>query len=276
MPLKFTKFDEKPLVHGYEIEVTNEKLLAQYVGYVLLGYFRHVQRILNSKQSDNLELENDSISIQQTIDELSSKNKSRSDLEKRDGWIFQIISWIAFHLENSETKKIYYQIPHDAPAQHGIDGLAIILDENNNIERIIITEDKATENPRTVIEQQVWPEFINFEKGKNDRKLRNRISGMLSWMADSLLKNIEKDIYRKELKKYRLGITPAQAHIKENGRLGLFKNYDLHVEGEDNSRRSGDTFYQEDIREWFNNFSDLIIQFLESKKKCIIQSQKKR
>lgn len=48
---------------------------------------------------------------------------------------------------------------------HGFDGFAIKLTPDNMIERIVITEDKCTNDARTTIRDKVWPEFSEMENG---------------------------------------------------------------------------------------------------------------
>ena len=73
-----------------------------------------------------------------------------------DGWLFQMISWL--QLANQYKGDIFFQqSPHSQPSMHGIDGFAVKLTPNNTIERIVITEDKCTENAKTTIRDKVWP-----------------------------------------------------------------------------------------------------------------------
>ena len=54
---------------------------------------------------------------------------------------------------------------------HGIDGFAVKLTPNNTIERIVITEDKCTENAKTTIRDKVWPEFSGMENGEKNNAI---------------------------------------------------------------------------------------------------------
>jgi hypothetical protein len=185
---------------------------------------------------------------------------------RRDGWIFQMISWIAVYIENS-TEIILTQPPHDAPGQHGIDGLAVVLDNTGQIKTIIITEDKCSSNPRPLIDTQVWPEFAAFEKGEFDNKMVSRVSAMLNHVDEATaLEMVNKDIFRYEIRRYRVGTTPLPEHKGAVGRAELFKDYDGKVKGADVSRRYAATFENAAIRTWMEKFAKKIIVFLESKK----------
>lgn len=259
MPIKLIKFNEAPLVHGFKIEVINRSLLAKYVATLLLGYQNHIERIIQSQAIKNPSIPD------KNIDKLIQKIREIETI-KRDGWIFQMISWIAVRLASKE-EIIHSQIPHSAPAQHGIDGISVILNKQGKIERIIITEDKATDNPRNVIQQQVFPEFKEYENGDHDSKLVNGITGFLKNISpDNLLEEIQNDIYRIDLRKYRIGITHDDSYNNSDGYSRLFKDYESAVLDADNNRRSADTFSNNNLRPWFDEFSELIIKELEKLK----------
>jgi hypothetical protein len=263
MPLRFNKCDCSPLVIDNEIVVTDEEKLSEYIGFIILGYYRHVLNIINSKGTTTPKLDNDAIDL--AIAKL--KKKAGLDTDKRDGWIFQMISWIALRQENN-GKDFYCQQPHEAPAQHGIDGLAVVLDTSKVIKNIIITEDKCTEHPRGLITQKIWPEFTNYEQGNYNHKLVSKVSSILTNMDDhpNLLKSIYDDPYNKSIRIYRVGITRDIRYKDTDGRRKLFKDYDQCVEGPTCERRSGSTLYNEDIRKWMEKLSRKIVKYLQSKK----------
>lgn len=262
MPINFVKFDDASFIHGAELLITDEALLARYVGDLILGHHVHIKRILKSRSRSFGEPINPNEAIEAAI----NKIKMASSIEKRDGWIFQMISWISVNIQ-CNGQKVFSQPPHDAPAQHGLDGLTILLDCENKIDKIIITEDKATKHPRKIIHSEIWPEFEKFEKGEHDNKLVCRISAMLDdRIEDDVFDSIMKDIYRIDIRRYRIGVTHKSEYQDVEGRKKLFKGYDECIKGEDSSRRSADTFIKENIREWMESFSCLIVNYLESKK----------
>lgn len=259
MPLKFISLDCSPLLLDNEIEITDEKLLAELIANVILGEYLHAKKILDSEDlSEHTDPPNE------IIDYAISKLKSPEKI-KRDGWILQIISWIALNKEYA-GKEFYCQTPHDAPAQHGIDNLVIVLDKNK-INRIIIAEDKCTKNQRTIINKEVWPEFKGFEEGQQDHKLVSRISTMIGFLdSGKIFSKNKNDIYNKDFRVYRVGINRKTSHNDLKKRKKLFKGYDSCVSGLDNKRRTASTFLKDDIRKWMTSLSELIIDVLESKK----------
>lgn len=264
MPFKYKNCDCTPLVFDREFDIENEDLLAEYVGTIVLGHYAHIKRIINSLSATEPKISDDEINL--AISHLDYEGKSPNEIEKRDGWVFQIISWLVLLNENKDTK-FYCQPPHDAPAQQGIDGLGIKFDENFKIENIIITEDKCTENQRTVINQQVWPEFENYEKGLFNNKIVNRISAMIENLDDGdVLEANKNDIYSTDKWIYRVGINRTDKYETDKKRKKLFKGYDDNVIGNDPHRRYAATINKADIRAWMEELSVKIITYLESLK----------
>jgi hypothetical protein len=258
MLFNFNKCDCSPLVIDNEFEVNNEDLLAEYVGKIVLGHYAHVKRIIKALSTTNLAIHDSD--IQSAIDRLKGTSS-----DKRDGWIFQIISWLALFSENN-GKKFYCQQPHDAPAQHGLDGIAILLNDSSTIDSIIITEDKCTGSHRVLI-PKVWEEFKQFERGDHDNKLVSRISALIEHLDDgSVLEVNRNNIYLKDIRQYRVGINRNDTYQTEQKRKDLFKGYDECVKDTISHRRYASTLHKEDIRAWMEQFSQKVIKYLESQK----------
>lgn len=262
MPFDLIETDCSHLVIDYEYVITNKDLLAEYVGELVLGHYVHILNIINSLSSTS------STPSDRIIDFAIEKLNVTEDVHiiHRDGWLFQMISWLALAHRNSGNN-YHTQHPHFAPAQHGIDGLSIVLKMDNTIDKIIITEDKFTTNPRNTIREQVFPEFKDFEDGKKDSALISVLSSLIAHLdAGAVFQSVQNDIYNTDLRMYRIGITREVSHNSNAGRRRLFKNYDSYVTGTTSDRRSGATIYIDDIRNWMQDFSSRVINYLESKK----------
>jgi len=265
MPFNFNDCDCSPLVIDNEFYINDEDILAQHVGKIVLGHFAHVKRIILTLSTTIPITENFDIEI--AIKRLSSTGKEDKDIEKRDGWVFQIISWLALIVENKE-KRFYCQQPHDAPAQHGLDGIAVILNNTHTIENIIVCEDKCTENHRVLI-PRIWEEFSEFERGDHNNKLVSRISALIEQLDEgNVLEANLNSIYSKNIRKYRVGINRNNTYQTQPQRKKLFKGYDSCVSGIAPHRRFASTFYQDDIRDWMEQFSLKVIKYLETQKKA--------
>ncbi|MBS1776454.1 MAG: hypothetical protein JSS64_09270 [Bacteroidetes bacterium] len=264
MPFQLNNTNCSPLVIDYDYEIIDKQLLAQYVGELLLGHHFHVIRILNNL-APQLPI-NPNASIDQVINKILMV-----EVEKRDGWLFQMISWIVLAKRNAGSK-FHSNTPQSAPAQHGLDGLAIILNQDDTLKNIIISEDKCTTSPRGKITQQVFPEFRSIENREKDNALIGIISTLLGNLdSGKILDQVKNDIFDTKYRVYRIGITRQENHNTEEGRNSLFKDYDKYVKGETSDRRSAASIYFEDMRLWMNAFADEVVAYLNSKKSTDVQ-----
>ena len=265
MSFSYLKCDCSPLVIDQEFEIKNEEEVAEYIAKIVLGHYAHVKRIINALSASNPVITDSDLDI--AIERLEKKGKTLKEIEKRDGWVFQIISWLALFFEN-KGQNFHCQQPHDAPAQHGLDGVAILLNKELKIENIIITEDKCTEHQRVVI-PDIWKEFTDFEKGIHNNQLINRISALLENLdGGKILEENKNDIYKNEIRKYRVGINRNASYEKIEKRKKLFKGYDDCVHGETADRRCASTIYKDDIRNWMGEMCEKAIVFLKSQKEA--------
>ncbi|WP_312824874.1 hypothetical protein [Epilithonimonas sp.] len=262
MPFTHTCTDHSPLFHETQLVINDLQKLAEQVGLLLLGKHRHVAAILEAKNRSVTS------STAKMIDR-AQKQLTVVTVEerwKRDGWLFQMMTWISIRMENPGINLIS-QAPHTNPAQHGIDGLAIILTSTNRIKALIIAEDKYTTKPRSTLKYKVWPEFELFEKGEFDSQLVTQTTMLLSHLGDDDIDAIiENDIYKKSNRVYRAGITPLPSHSTAEKRKNLFRGFDGCVSGPDQLRRQALTFSQANIRQWMDDFSSKIHDFLETQR----------
>lgn len=262
MPASITNRDHSPLFKELELKVNDEELLAQQIGELMLGHHLHVESILRAKKGSV------TYSPNKVIDLAIAKLVVSEDHEryKRDGWIFQFMTWIVINKQYS-TLPFRCQIPHPAPAMHGIDGLGIVLSKSKEIVKIIISEDKYTENPRKKIKEEVWPEFKSFEDQVFDNQIVSIVTGLLKDLTTKEVNEmIHRDLYNMDLRTYRVGITPKDQHYVSNGKKKLFKGYDDCVKRDVHNGREALTFRQTNIRDWMDHISDKISQYLTSKK----------
>ena len=266
MPLDLKSYNDGDLVHGYEMVVNDEERLAEITANLLAGQYRHVSKILNSIPG-NPPLTSDA-SIDALIERLTlSASDSENKRHKRDGWVFQMISWVAVHKTTNQANS-FLLAPHDAPGHHGLDGLAVSLNSGRNeIEQVLITEDKATESPRNKIQQKVFKEFRELESGVHDNRLITQLSSLLDGrISDEEFETIQDKLYRKEKRTYRIGVTVAAGKSNQSDRAVLFKDFDTTVSGGDSTRRRGDTLELGELRSWMDGFSQKVINSLNNLK----------
>jgi len=261
MTLSLTPIEHGELCHGWTWTVDDEDLLAERVARIVLGQYRHVAKILSGAGLPgpvaNTEQANAAIK-QLTLTE-------GADPWHRDGWLFQSISWIAAHQQPSAALT---RLPHIRKADKGFDGMQLSLNaEGTMVTAVVIFEDKATDNARDTIRDDVWPGIIALEKGERLNELSQEVSGMLDARAtaDPLfdLDSAIADTLWHEVRRYRVSITVGDTHNSSTTRAGLFKGFDESAPGPAERRRA-DTIYLPAMRNWMTEFAGRVIDEIKA------------
>lgn len=184
----------------------------------------------------------------------------------RDGLVFQIFSWVAANISINSNSII--TDPHLILAHKGFDGVQIdISADRNTIEKVRIYEDKATENPRNIITQQVWPEFREFNEGKRESELDNCVITLLKNNPSKIndLDTAIESLIWDDTRKFKISITVDPSQDNSNSIARLFKNYDDVISGDIDYRQSEYISFT-NLRSWMDDFCNNVINILESKK----------
>lgn len=240
------------LCKDFEFVVTDKDLLADLIAKLVMGWSRHVSKVI--KSLDPQYPDADRTTIQSQINILNGE-----DTEKIDGWLFQMISWLALAEQQKGNSYFYQQAPHPQKAMHGLDGIAVTLTAEGNIEKIIITEDKCTNTPRNKILYQVFPEFEDIEKGKKNNAIMQHVESLLT---DQALAKVQNDILRPGYRQYRISITRLSDHDSDEGRKKLFEGYDQKVIGADVDRRTCSTVNFGNMRAWMDDLRQKVVACL--------------
>ncbi|MBY8824284.1 hypothetical protein [Sphingomonas colocasiae] len=256
MPLSLTQIDHDDLCHGWRWHEGDTGKLVELVARVAMGQYRHVAQIL-----EGLNVGAPKTKAEQAADAIEKMQVSANgDPYQRDGWIFQTISWIA---ANQTANGAILQIPHIYRAHKGYDGLQLELTvDQSAVQALIIFEDKATINARDTIRDEVWPGIAALERGERAGELAHEATAMLERQQHAnpnlnIDDAIDKIIWN-EARRYRVSVTVDDTHADDGKRKGLFKDYDAHAPG-DVTRRRAETMHFSDLRQWMDNFANLVI-----------------
>jgi len=225
-----------------------------------MGQYRHVSQIL-----DGLNVGAPKGSTAHAENAIQKMQVAKNgDPWQRDGWIFQIISWIAAGQQTAG--KAILKPPHIFHAHKGFDGLQLeISDDGQSVIAIVIFEDKATDYPRDTIRDDVWPGIVGLEAGERVADLTHEATSMLEAQQhiypDMDIEGAVDRILWQEARRYRVSITTGGTHKEEKARAGLFANYDTTASGE-LLRRQAETMHFEDLRAWMADFADRVISKL--------------
>ena len=256
MTLTLTPINHDKLCHGWKWSIKDEDALAEQVARIVLGQYRHVAKILSGANvpgpATNAEQATAAIK-QLTLAE-------GEDPWHRDGWLFQAISWIAAHQQPSASLT---RMPHIRKADKGFDGMQLELNEaGTSVTAVVVFEDKATDNARKTIRDDVWPGIDALEKDERLNELSQEVSGMLGAHSTAHpeldLDTMIADILWRNVRRYRVSITIGDIHNNANARARLFKGFDGAAPGAE-ARRRADTIYLPDMRSWMASFAERVI-----------------
>lgn len=248
MPISITNFPPHPEWEGCEWTIPQVDLLAQWIAWVAVGQSVHVANILHLVGARPKPTDNDA--VKEAINLLTQAGTSP---DHRDGWMFQVMSWLAAHCQ---TPNALIAAPHMIHAEKGLDGLEIILDSSSAVVATVIFEDKATVNARSTVRDKVWPEFKEFESGAAVARMSQAAAGILAVAKHPDPSAAVSKILWKSTKRYRLSITATKntpASVSS-----LFKGYAATVPGA-LERRRGEIFVVSDLRPWMAALADLAI-----------------
>lgn len=255
MTLTLSSITHSDLCHGWSWTVTDEDVLAERVARIVLGQYRHVAKILEGAGVPGPVVSADQAKA--AIKQLTLGEGE--DPWQRDGWIFQAISWIAAHQAPSGS---ITRAPHIRKADKGFDGLQLELNADGTaITAVVVFEDKATDNARDTIRDEVWPGIVKLEKGERLNELTHEVSAMLAQQAVDPAFDVDSAIANtlwNEARRYRVSITIGDTHNSDAARSTLFKGFDESAPGVIERRRA-DTIYLPALRDWMAAFADRVI-----------------
>jgi hypothetical protein len=250
MPIQLAPIPTNSLFCGYTWKLKDEDKLARLVALIFLGRYLHVEKILSKLKPKAISLGTDAAK------EAKSKLTVKAGQEPwhRDGLLFQAISWVAAHQVTNAGTSVF-SLPHQIPAHKGFDGLQIELDKKQKLSGLIIFEDKATDNPRSTIKQDVWPELKLLHNNKRQTELMQETTALLQRANIDDPDAVIEGIVWKRIRSFRISITGNTGHDTEPKLSKLFEGYDGVVPGGDTSIRRAEVMCISDLRPWMKQFA---------------------
>jgi hypothetical protein len=251
MPLILTPYEHGTLCQGWAWTIRDAPQLALHVAQVALGQSRHVAKILAGV---NVAPPPTSESMRAAA--INLLTVPGADPWHRDGWIFQTISWLAANRANPAA---VIRAPHMILAHKGFDGLQLEIDTASGlVTAAVIFEDKATDNPRDTIRDEVWPDFKLLEAGERENVLSADLSALLITRPDIDADKAIENIIWKQIRRYRVSITVGATHASPEGRQRLFRGFDDIASG-DVQRRRGEILHLDHLRPWMASLASAAI-----------------
>ena len=240
MPITFTPISSDPHWAGSSWAVTDDDQLAKLVARVALGQSHYALRIL--KETGFVGPRAAATTLPGAIALLTATNPHEP--WHRDGWLFQVISWIAAHLQDPGG---LIMEPHMIRAHKGFDGVHVRLNsDNGGVETVVISEEKATKNARKMV-LRIWKEFEGMENGDSDHRLLSEVMVILKSRGGLDVDKAVETLIWNNARAYRVAITTKQGADFDD----IFDGYGDIVAGEIAKRRS-EVLPLENLRDWMD------------------------
>lgn len=246
MPILLKAFSVQNEWEGCTWSVPSIDELANAIAIIAVGQSLHVEKILHAA---GLSANPTTVgAVKGALKLLSSGN-----IIHRDGWMFQVMSWLAAQLR---TPGALMNTPQMIRADKGLDGLQISIDGTGKVTAVVLFEDKATTNPRSTVTAKVWPEFKEFETGENEHLITAEVTSLLTGARHPDPQDAVADIMWAQARRYRVSITDEQSTDQSQARL--FKGYADIVPGVVQRRRA-EVFQVTGLRAWMDGLAGMAI-----------------
>ncbi len=229
---------------GISFAITDETALSKAIALILVQEFALARQMISGGSVATA-----AVISQSDIDDIILRRLHPTDAYHRDGFLFQLMMWVASHLDLLPGDLV--SLPHAQGSAKGQDGI-IVHRSDQSVVALTICEDKATENPRDTVRDDVWPEIKAYQSGGRRDELRSNIiatlgiGGICSDEATKLIRGISWD----GKLRYRVRVTIEPTRRTPD----LFKGFDSHVTGDVQMRR-GETVTVAQMRSWMTAFS---------------------
>jgi hypothetical protein len=259
MPLHAPNFPASPECSGKQWSVLDGDALATLVALVLVGRAKHAESVLVGTQ----------INTAFVADAL--KEQLRRQLQTpegpltwhRDGLLFEIISWVAATITGGANEVI--STPHLKSTQQGLDTIKIGFDPvTRQVTRVVIYEQKCTDNARKEFREQVLRSFHEWKDGKRDNQLVQAVTSLVERF--NLTPDEHVALYDRLVQvhplAFQVALTVTPTPFDTPRCVALFAGYSAVTP--DIANRFGDTFPLSHIRSWFAAFAALVWNKIEA------------
>lgn len=248
---------------------TNQDELAALIAIIAMGQASQVAYILEelspATPAFSFEELRSEAKIKLTVEEPASKPRKGYPQWQRDGFVFEVISWIAAKLTYGETALL--KDPHVSATSQGLDGLMLQLASNGDaIESSTVFEDKCSDDPRSTFLQKVIPGFQDRHKNLRSAEIIDAAAALLrsAGLSNKDAALLSAAVTDTSLRKYRAAFSLSDSYDTVEERKKLFANYNR-VEEIDATQRIGASFIAPPkMREWINEIAEKATMYLDN------------
>lgn len=202
--------------------------------------------------------------IRLTVEEPASKPRKGYPKWQRDGFVFEVISWIAAKITHGEAALL--RDPHVSATSQGLDGLMLKLTSDRDaVESSTVFEDKCTDNPRNTFLSKVIPAFEDRHKNLRSAEIIDAAAALLrsAGLDHGDAAHLSAAVTDKSKRKYRAAFSLPESYDALEERQRLFADYER-VENINAEQRVGASFITPtDMRAWIEALSEKAVDYLD-------------
>lgn len=248
--------------------VKDENRLAKLIAIIAMGQAAHAAKIIAELRPADPAVSHKALkAAAQHQLSITGDTPERRDASRwrRDGFLFEAISWIAARQEGGETALL--KDPHLKSTTQGIDGLMVELDpEKSELLRATIFEDKCSEDPRRKFRDEVLPTFTDHHENKRGPELASAAAALIerAGLDGTAATQAAARILDREFRRYRAALAVTSMDDSKERRQALFKDYN-ELKGIGQPQRVGASFVTPGgLRDWFDGLATRAIGYIET------------
>ncbi|WP_313396085.1 hypothetical protein [Sphingobacterium multivorum] len=249
--------------------INDENKLARFVGLIAKSEFGHVEAILIGDPVDPISYTSGQIAeiklntikaLTVPKDPATMKEIDGPRKYHRDGFIFEAISWIVARMSSSPDALL--RDPHIGATTQGLDGLMIELNAaKDDIIATTVFEDKCSGDARTIFRSQTLP-ALKLHHQESRKIIESAIPLLRQQFRAGAINAMAAKAIALNLRKYRSSLTILPSEDNQTDRVRIFKGYNGLAGITQNDRLGCTLITSTDIRDWFENFAQKVINTL--------------
>lgn len=189
----------------------------------------------------------------------TAEDRINTSIWHRDGLLFQHLSWIA---ARKSIPNGYMTSPHVRQADKGFDGFIIQFDAaHEQVERVILCEDKASTSPRSLITKSVWNEIRTIIRGERDDEVLADLTTLLkavSGLSAEGIEDVVDAIFWDEVRQFRVSVATGEDHRRVDGFEYLVSGFETVAPGPLQTRMGGVLAF-DDVRQGLQQLANEVI-----------------
>ena len=243
--------------------------LAALIAIVAMGQAAQASHIIENlvpaEPAYTFDVVRNEAKIKLTVQDPPSKPRAGYPQWQRDGFVFEVISWIAAKITHGDQALL--NDPHLDPTSHGLDGFMLQLSNGKNaVESSTIFEDKCTDDPTGTFRNKVIPGFLDHHKNVRSAEIIQAAGALLrsEGLAHKDVARLSAEVMDISKRKYRAAFSLPSSYDTLAARQNLFAHYDR-IKNIDTDQRIGASLITStDMRAWIAARADKAVMYLDN------------